>query len=139
MPNKRQWLKQQGFEVGSRGRFSQAMLDALATATVEFTDSPTSVIHTKHGDVHIEKRTRNKRTSGVPPRAALPEVGWVELDEIMRRDLPAGYIIRLPDGHTTQWTICYKCSYSIKFCTCPRPTMAPWMEEQGALAIDLLT
>lgn len=124
MVTKREWLQQQGFTVGKRGRFSKEQLDALSNADVVFTDG--GVITADSGAVVVAPKVK-------------PEPGWVYYGEVARPDLPSAYIVgwtRNNKQHKQRWEICYECSYSIKFCICPRPTMAPWMIDRAAVVLD---
>jgi hypothetical protein len=138
MPDKRQWLRSKGFIVGERGRFSHEMQCALADAAVKEGikfDTPTSkTINTRNGTVTIERKKRNKGKQQAPPQ---PDIGWVFANEVRRPDLPVGWLVRLANGKTRQWTECYKCNYSIAYCQCPRPTMHP--DWPGAVTLDTLT
>ena len=123
MPTKREWLREQGFTVGTRGRFTQEQLTALADSNLTFDDG-------------IIERTGNKIKAPVKPPA---EPGWVYQGEIERPDLPEGYLIEWFDGskrRRQRWDICYQCGYSIKFCQDPAPVMPPWMVERGAVVLD---
>jgi hypothetical protein len=140
MPDKRAWLRSQGFTVGERGRFSHEMQCALADAAVKQGikfDTPTSrTINTRNGTVTIERKRRNNTTR--PTVTPQPEIGWVFSDEIRRRDLPKGWVVKFTNGVTRLWTECYKCHYSIAYCQCQRPTMHPdWPAD--TVTLDVLT
>ena len=137
MASKRAWLRSQGFTVGERGRFSQEMLDALATSQLTFDTANVKTINTKNGIVTVAKRTRNKSTTR-PTVTPQPEIGWVFANEIRRPDLPMGWVVKLANGVTRMWTECYKCHYSIAYCQCQRPTMHPdW--PASTVMLDTLT
>lgn len=124
MVTKRDWLRQQGFTVGKRGRFSQEQLTALADSNLVFDDG-------------IIEQVGDKIKA--PPKPA-SEPGWVLMSELERRDLPDYYVVGWYDNknklHKQRWEICYECHYSIKFCTCIQPTMPPWMVQRGARVLD---
>jgi len=138
--DKRAWLRSQGFTVGERGRFSQEMQVALGEAVnqgIAFDTATSKTINTRNGVVTVEKRTRNKSTTR-PTVTPQPDIGWVFANEIRRRDLPRGWVVKLTNGVTRLWTECYRCHYSISYCQCPKPTMHPdW--PAATVTLDPLT
>lgn len=95
-PPIREWAKQNGFVVGTRGRFSKELLDAYSNA---FPDAPT-----KSSDIAVTKVYEPI----VTPPTVHPE--W-----------KGGLWARAGDGIRFVFSICSKCTLNVTRCTCKIP------------------
>jgi len=107
---KREYLRSQGFEVGERGRMSQAMKNVLSEAEkngTKFDDVVT--VRDKEDDV------------------------WAFMPEVIKPSLPPQVKVREPRdlygttvaGDKVAFILCGQCSYHMIYCTCEGGVQAP--------------
>jgi hypothetical protein len=108
--NKREYLRSKGFEVGERGRMSQAMKNVLLEAETNGTKFDDVVtVREKEDDVWAFMPEEIK--SSIPPQEKVREP----------RDL---YGLTVA-GDKVAFILCGQCSYHMIYCTCEGGVQAP--------------
>ena len=108
--NKREYLRSKGFEVGERGRMSQAMKNVLLEAE-------------KNGTVFDDVVTVRDKEDDV----------WAFMPEEIKPSLPPQVKIREPreligytnTGNKVAFVLCGQCSYHMIYCNCEGGVQAP--------------
>lgn len=121
--DKREWLRTNGFTVGERGRFSQAMKDAIANAE-------------KNGIVFIERGTQTTTVftideNGVTKEEVREVNLWAHHPESIRKEshyrfVGEGKARERTDIMVSVTEACNSCQYSLGWCYCETPTITYW-------------
>lgn len=110
--NKREYLRSLGFEVGSRGRFSAEMIEALKQYPGESVSDPLN-----------DLLNQPLNEDGTLPGKIVFKINPPRTDGVTT------YTAVLNNGITVRFDTCPQCKENVKYCYCKDPQPPDWLRD----------